>query len=82
MYAFDFIKIYFFLELHFLNVDYFNNFKRLSTYGFHPRSWGLMYNIPALDTVAGVAVLKLEISNSSLIAGVKAIRSLLANVNT
>lgn len=41
-----------------------------------------MYNIPARDTVAGVAVLRFEISNSSLIAGVRAIRSLLARVNT
>lgn len=41
-----------------------------------------MYNIPALETVAGVAVLKLEISNNNLIEGVKAILSLLANVNT
>lgn len=28
------------------------------TYGFQPKSCGLMYKIPALDTVAGVAVLK------------------------
>ena len=28
------------------------------TYGFHPRSCGLMKRIPALDTVAGVAVFK------------------------
>lgn len=41
-----------------------------------------MYRIPARDTVAGVAVLKLEISNRSRIDLVKAIRSLLANVST
>lgn len=28
------------------------------TYGLQPKSCGLMYKIPALDTVAGVAVLK------------------------
>jgi len=27
-------------------------------YGLQPKSCGLMYKIPALDTVAGVAVLK------------------------
>lgn len=36
--------------------------------------------MPALDTVAGVAVLKLEISKISFIWGVTAIRSLLARV--
>lgn len=41
-----------------------------------------MYKIPALDTVAGVAVLKLDTSNIRRIDGVSAIRSLLANVNT
>lgn len=51
-------------------------------YGFHPRSAGLMYNIPALDTVAGVAVLKWEISNNSLMPDVRAIRSFEARVNT
>lgn len=50
------------------------------TNGLQPKSCGLMYRIPALDTVAGVAVRKLEISNKSLIEGVTAIRSLLANV--
>jgi len=38
--------------------------------------------MPARDTVAGVAVRKLDISKMSLIEGVKAIRSLLANVKT
>lgn len=41
-----------------------------------------MYNIPARDTVAGVAVRKLDISNNNRIAGVRAIRSLLAKVKT
>lgn len=41
-----------------------------------------MYRIPARDTVAGVAVLKVAISNSSRIDLVKAIRSLLAKVST
>lgn len=41
-----------------------------------------MYRIPALETVAGVAVLKFDISKSSLIEGVKAILSLLARVKT
>lgn len=41
-----------------------------------------MYKIPALDTVAGVAVLRLDTSNTSLIVGVNAILSLLANVST
>lgn len=36
--------------------------------------------MPARDTVAGVAVLKCEISNKSLIEGVRGILSLLANV--
>lgn len=52
------------------------------SYGFQPRSCGLMYNMPARETVAGVAVLKFDISNNNLIAGVKAIRSLLAKVRT
>ena len=29
-----------------------------TTHGFHPRSEGLANNIPALDTVAGVAALR------------------------
>jgi hypothetical protein len=41
-----------------------------------------MYKIHARDTVAGVAVLKFDISNSSRIVGVSAILSLLANVRT
>ena len=40
-----------------------------------------MHNIPALDTVAGVANLKSLISNMSLICGLRGIRSLLANVS-
>lgn len=55
---------------------------QLDTYGFQPRSVGFMYRIPARDTVAGVADLKLDISNSRRIDGVRAIRSLLANVST
>lgn len=39
-----------------------------------------MYKIPALDTVAGVAVLRWLISNNSLIEGVNGILSLLASV--
>lgn len=41
-----------------------------------------MYKIPARDTVAGVAVRNVAISNSSLIDFVRAMRSLLANVST
>lgn len=41
-----------------------------------------MYKIPARDTVAGVAVRKVAISNNSLMDFVKAMRSLLASVNT
>lgn len=55
---------------------------QLDTYGFQPRSVGLMYRIPARETVAGVADRKLDISNSSRMDGVNAIRSLLANVST
>jgi hypothetical protein len=44
------------------------------------RSPGLMYRIPALETVAGVAVRRFEISKMSLISGVRAILSLLASV--
>lgn len=51
-------------------------------YGFHPRSCGFKYRMPARDTVAGVAVRKLDISNISLMDGVRAIRSLLASVKT
>ena len=53
---------------------------KLHTYGFQPRSAGLMKRIPARDTVAGVAVLRWEISNRSRMLGVSAIRSLLASV--
>lgn len=38
--------------------------------------------MPARDTVAGVAVRKLDISKISLIEGIRAIRSLLAKVKT
>lgn len=41
-----------------------------------------MYKMPALETVAGVAVLKFDISNNNRMAGVNAIRSLLARVST
>lgn len=41
-----------------------------------------MYKIPARETVAGVAVLRLDTSKSNLIDGVRAIRSLLASVKT
>lgn len=51
-------------------------------YGFHPKSCGFKYRMPARDTVAGVAVRKFDISKISLIDGVRAIRSLLANVKT
>lgn len=58
------------------------NFIKNLTYGFHPKSCGFKYKIPALETVAGVAVLKLDISKRRRMAGVRAILSLLANVNT
>ena len=54
----------------------------LSAYGFHPRSEGLTKRMPALETVAGVAVLKCPISNMSLMEGVRGTRSLLARVST
>lgn len=86
---------------------------QLVTYGFHPKSCGFIYKIPARltytkknqmrkefhcifiytisnvgiiynskygFTVAGVAVLKLDISKIRRIVGVSAMRSLLANV--
>lgn len=56
--------------------------RKEETYGFQPRSCGFMYRIPALETVAGVAVLKLDTSNTNLMEGVRAIRSLLARVST
>lgn len=55
---------------------------QLETYGFQPRSVGFMYKIPARDTVAGVADRKFDISNNNRMEGVRAIRSLLANVST
>lgn len=62
------------------SIKILNNCNRF--YGFHPKSCGFKYKMPARDTVAGVAVRKLEISKISRIEGVKAIRSLLANVKT
>ena len=53
-----------------------------STIGFQPTSRAFMNRIPALDTVAGVAVFRWEISNMSLIDGFKGIRSLEARVST
>ena len=41
-----------------------------------------MYNTPALDTVAGVAYLRFEISKKSLIAGVNGNLSLETRVST
>lgn len=55
---------------------------QLAAYGFQPRSAELMYKMPARDTVAGVADRRFDISNSSRMDGVSAIRSLLANVST
>ena len=52
------------------------------THGFHPRSAGLMYRMPALETVAGVAVLRWLISNTSRMVRFRGIRSLLARVRT
>lgn len=52
------------------------------TYGFHPKSCGFKYRMPARDTVAGVAVRRLDISKISRIEGVRAMRSLLASVST
>ena len=53
-----------------------------STHGFQPRSAGLMYRMPALETVAGVAVLRWLISNTSRMVRFRGIRSLLARVRT
>lgn len=52
------------------------------TYGFHPRSDGFTKRIPALETVAGVAVFKCPISNMSLMELVSGTLSLLASVRT
>ena len=54
----------------------------VTTYGFHPRSEGLTYRMPARETVAGVAALTWPISNMSLMEGVRGTRSLLASVST
>ena len=53
-----------------------------TTYGFHPRSEGLTYRMPARETVAGVAALTWPISNMSLMEGVRGTRLLLAGVST
>ena len=54
----------------------------VTTYGFHPRSEGLTYRMPARETVAGAAVLTWPISNMSLMEGVRGTRSLLASIST
>ena len=54
----------------------------VTTYGFHPRSEGLTYRMPARETVAGVAALTWPISNMSLMEGVRGTRSLLASIST
>lgn len=56
--------------------------KRRNAYGFQPRSCGFTYKMPALETVAGVAVCRWWVSNRSLMEGVRATRSLLARVST
>ena len=53
----------------------------VTTYGFHPRSEGLAYRMPARETVAGVAALTWPISNMSLMEGVRGTRLLLASVS-
>ena len=50
--------------------------------GFHPISLSLIKRTPALETVAGVAYFKLEISNNNLIEGVKGNLSFDTKVNT
>ena len=52
------------------------------TYGLQPTSAQLRKRIPALDTVAGVAVFKSPISKINLMEGERGIRSLLASVKT
>lgn len=52
------------------------------SYELQPRSWGLTKSIPALETVAGVAAFRWEISNSRRIEEDKLILSLLARVRT
>jgi hypothetical protein len=51
-------------------------------YGIHPISVSLINKTPALETVAGVAFFKFEISKINLIEGVKKILSLLTKVKT
>jgi hypothetical protein len=65
-------------------IFYYNKqkFKTRTTHGFQPKSCGFTKRIPALETVAGVAVLKWCISKRSLIEGVRTTRSLLARVST
>ena len=53
----------------------------VTTYGFHPRSQGLTYRMPARETVAGAAALTWPISNMSLMEGVRGTRSLLASIS-
>ena len=54
----------------------------VTTYGFHPRSEGLTYRMPARETAAGVAALTWLISNMSLMEGVRGTHSLLASIST
>lgn len=54
----------------------------MNPYELQPRSWGLTQSIPALDTVAGVAAFRWEISKSRRMEGDKLILSLLARVRT
>ena len=54
----------------------------VTTYGFHPRSEGLTYRMPARETAAGVAALTWLISNMSLMEGVRGTPSLLASIST
>lgn len=56
--------------------------KEGNAHGFQPRSCGFTYRMPALETVAGVAVLRWWVSNRSLMEDVRATRSLLARVST
>ena len=61
---------------------YYDLSNQLFMKGIHPISVSLINKTPALETVAGVAFLRLEISNTSLIEGVRKILSLLTKVNT
>jgi len=55
---------------------------QLFIYGIQPISYSLINNTPPLDTVAGVAFLRLLISNNKRMLGVNGIRSLLTRVST